>query len=123
MNRWHTARFFAKHGSEYLSPSEVVSRLRGEFRYVEVDLQQGDEHVKSMVEQLTRMQDLEPPPASSEEIERLKAARGQALFVCIFDEPQSEDAVLTTEVDPIVWTERCHSLATLSPVVPTGGPG
>jgi hypothetical protein len=31
--------------------------------------------------------------------------------------------VATCEVDPIVWTERCHSLATLSPVVPTGGPG
>jgi hypothetical protein len=58
------SRLFPKSGHTWLSPAEVVERLRSEFSTVTVDRKQGAAHVGKMIYQLTRLLDLTPPPAS-----------------------------------------------------------
>ncbi len=89
-----------KSGSTYLSPSEVIARLQSHFKHVEIDQRQGEAHVDKMVDQLTRMQFLTPPPATPEEIERLRSLRAQAVFVMFCDDSDSEHSYLTTTVIP-----------------------
>jgi hypothetical protein len=93
-------KLFSKPGNDYLAPSAVVARLRAHFNHVETDPQQGAVHVTRMVEQLTRMQFLKQPPATPEEIERLRGLREQSVCVTFFDDPASPDACLTTTIIP-----------------------
>lgn len=93
-------KLFPKSGNKYLSPSEVITRLQAHFEHVEINQHQGATHVDKMVDQLTRMRFLSPPPATPEDIERLRSYRSQAVFVKFCDEPDSEHAYLTTTVIP-----------------------
>lgn len=54
-------KLFPKPGSDYLSPPEVVARLRFHFRHVQIDPQGGQTHVDNMFNQFARMQFLTPP--------------------------------------------------------------
>src|SRR5579884_3541456 len=89
-----------KPGGNYLAPSDVIARLRSHFSHVEIDARQGEAVVNQMVDQLTRMQFLEPPPATPEDIQRLRSLRGQAVSVTVADDPDSEKAWLTTTLIP-----------------------
>jgi hypothetical protein len=93
-------RLFPKPGSDYLSPPEVIARLRSHFKHVRIDPEQGEAHVNKMVDQLTRMQLLTPPPATPEEIEHLRGLRGEAVFVMFADNPAFGEAYLTTTIIP-----------------------
>jgi hypothetical protein len=93
-------KLFPKLGSNCLSSSEVIARLKSHFKHVETDPEQGEAHVNKMVDQLTRMQFLTPPPATAEDIERLRSLRGQAVFVAFADDADSADACLTTTIIP-----------------------
>jgi hypothetical protein len=93
-------KLFPKPSSSFLSPAEVVSRLRAEFRHIAVDQQQGVAHAGQLIAQLERMKDLEPPPASPEEIQRLRSLQNQALFITLSDEAMSEFAYLAFGVIP-----------------------
>jgi hypothetical protein len=93
-------KLFPKSGSPYLTPTEVIARLHSHFRHVETDPDGGAAYLNSMVAQLTRMQDLSPPPAAPEEVERLRSLRGEAVSVVFCDDPRSEYAYLATTVIP-----------------------
>src|SRR4051812_5763816 len=93
-------KLFPKPGCDYLSPSDVIARLRSYFKHVQVDSQRGEAHVTRMVDQLTRMQFLTPPPATPEEIEHLQSLRGEAVFVLFADTSDFGDAYLTTTAIP-----------------------
>src|SRR5262249_10873694 len=87
-------RLFPKPGSGALSSSDIIDRLRAEFRHVEVDHRQGIENAERMIAQLERMRQLSPAPASDDEIERLTRLREQAVFVVVSDNPEEADAYL-----------------------------
>jgi hypothetical protein len=89
-----------KSGCDYLSPSEVITRLQAGFKYVDLDPHQGQLRVDQMADQLTRMQFLTPPPATLEEIDRLRSLRKQAVFVTFYDNSDSEYCYLSTTVIP-----------------------
>jgi hypothetical protein len=93
-------KLFPKSGNPYLTPAEVIARLQAHFGYVETDPQRGADHVDSMVAQLARMQFLSPPPATPEQIERLRSVRSQAVLVVFSDDASSEYAYLTTTLIP-----------------------
>jgi hypothetical protein len=89
-------RLYPKEGGRYLSPTEVIERLKQEFAQVEVDVAKGEVHVLRMIEQLARMQDFTPPPASPEDIERLRSVKNEARFVTVMSKSKDEDAYLST---------------------------
>jgi hypothetical protein len=53
-----------------------------------------------MVAQFVRMRDLSPPPATPDQIERLRKLRERAIFVTFSDDPHDEDARLRTCLIP-----------------------
>jgi len=93
-------RLVPKEGGRYLPPGEVIERLQQEFAQVDVDIAKGEVHVLNMIAQLTRMQDFSPPPASSEDIERLRSAKNEARYVTVMGESKDQDAYLTTCIIP-----------------------
>lgn len=93
-------RLFPRTGHKWLSPPEVVERLRSEFSTVKVDRKQGEAHVVRMIDQLTRMLHLTPPPASEAEIDRLRSVREQAVFLMFGESTDSDNGYLGTTVIP-----------------------
>src|ERR1700722_10550745 len=93
-------KLFPPPGSDFLSPSDIVARLRSHFRHVQVDSQGGQTHLDKMVDQLTRMQFLTPPPATPEQIDRLRRVRAEAVLGAFADDPASEDTWLSTAMIP-----------------------
>ena len=97
-------------GNSYLSPDEVVRRLREEFDVVETDAEQGREHVQELVRRCLKA-------GREETIDRLQKARDAALMVVISDEPISQDGRLRFAVipgEPIIvgyWSGRHQRLA------------
>jgi hypothetical protein len=93
-------KLFPKPGNHYLSPPEVIARLRSHFKHVQIDPQRGEAHVNKMLDQLTRMQFLTPPPVTPEEIKHLRSLRGEPVFVLFADNPARGDACLTATIIP-----------------------
>jgi hypothetical protein len=93
-------RLYPKEGGRYLSPTEVIEKLKQEFAHVEVDAAKGEVHILNMIAQLIRMQDFSPPPASPEDIERLRSVKNEARYVTVMSESMDQDAYLTTCIIP-----------------------
>jgi hypothetical protein len=89
-----------KPGSPYHSPANVIDQLRAEFLRVTVNAQKGAENVGKTIAQLNRMKTLSPPPASEEEIERLRSVQEQAVAVTFSDEASPEYAYLEVTLTP-----------------------
>ncbi|HEX4796875.1 MAG TPA: hypothetical protein VH370_23995 [Humisphaera sp.] len=93
-------RLFPKAGFPFLAPTAVVDLLKREFNVVQVDVQEGRLHVEKLVEQLRRLQHLQSPPASEDEIERLEKSREESLYVVVADEHDHGPAYLKTYLIP-----------------------
>jgi hypothetical protein len=77
-------RLSPKVGQPYLSPSEVVRRLRDEFDFVDADREAGADHVGDMIAQFLRMR------APQEIIEAHRKAQPEAIQISVADEPAGE---------------------------------
>src|SRR4051812_8996384 len=73
-----------KHGRDYLTPSEVVRRLREEFAIVQADQDAGADHVGDMIAQFLRMR------APREIIEAHRKAQPEAIRVTVADEAEGK---------------------------------
>jgi hypothetical protein len=95
-------------GQPFLSPDEVVNRLREELPHVCVDREAGSDHVGDMIVQFLRMKEgyqqrKSPPPEAAkldEHIERLTRSRGDALYASIDGSPADDDAAISFAVVP-----------------------
>jgi len=79
---------------------EAINRLSSEFANFHADREKGSEYVRQMLQQLTKMKHLTPPPATNEEITRLEGLQGESIFVSISDEANSGVSYLTTCIIP-----------------------
>lgn len=77
-------RLTPRPGQPFLSPSEVVRRLRVEFARVEADPNAGADHVGDMIAQFLRMR------APQEIVEVHRRVQEQAVRVEVADEPTGE---------------------------------
>ncbi len=80
-------------GKPFLSPEEVVRRLRDEFEIADVDAEEGRDQAQNMLLQLIKMQQ-GGLSGCEEKIERTQKVQADALMVTVSDEPQSENALL-----------------------------
>ncbi|ADB15123.1 hypothetical protein Psta_0433 [Pirellula staleyi DSM 6068] len=80
-------RLSPKSGRSYLTPSEVVRRLREEFAIVDTDRDAGADHVGDMIAQFLRMR------APDEIVEAHRKAQPEAVWVTVADEPSGERAL------------------------------
>jgi hypothetical protein len=86
-------------GKPFLEPAEVVSRLRDEFDIVEVDADEGRDHIQAMLLQFIKMKQ-GGMAGCDEHIEHLQKVEADALMVVIADDRKSEDALLRFAVIP-----------------------
>jgi hypothetical protein len=101
-------RLAPKPGADYLAPTEIVERVRGEFGYADADIEAGADHVGDMIEHLLRIKAgyarwKNPPPESAEldgAISRLGAVRQDAIMLTFGDDPASEFAYVNLAVLP-----------------------
>jgi hypothetical protein len=102
--------------TSYLEPEEVVRRLRQEFEVVDLDPDQGREHVQGMVRRLLKMES-GGAVGMDVHIDRLQKARDGTVMVIIADDDRSPDGRLKFAVipgEPIIvgyWSGRHQRLA------------
>jgi hypothetical protein len=78
-------KLFPFEGNDYLSPVEIIERLKLEFEYVEVDEEAGQGYIGDMIARILRMPD--SLPGKQERLDELQEARQQAVFVAFGDDP------------------------------------
>jgi hypothetical protein len=93
-------RLYAREGHGLLTPRVVVSRLEGEFPYVEASEDEGRHHVGGIIRQLRKLQEAGNIPVDLDYLERLKKAQRGSIFVYFGDDPGSETACLSTAIIP-----------------------
>jgi len=93
-------RLYAREGKRLLTPRVVVSRLEGEFAYVEASEDEGRHHVGGIIRQLRKLQEAGNIPVDLDYLERLKKAQRGSIFVYFGDDPGSETACLNTAIIP-----------------------
>ena len=91
-------------GRIYLTPSEVVRRLREEFAVVDVDGDAGADHVGDMIAQFLRMR------APEEIVEAHRRAQSEAIQVTIADEPEGDPSLTFVVMPDDVVFIGYHSL-------------
>ena len=95
-------------GMPHLAPSEIVSRLRDSFEYVDSSAKAGSDHVGGMSAHFLRMKggckdrkDLSEFPTEIDTmIERLEAARSEAIEIVIAENPTDEDTCVSFVATP-----------------------
>jgi len=111
-----THKLIPADGTSYLAPEEVVRRLNDEFEVVETDVEEGRDHVQSMILQFIKMQ-TGGKAGCDVHIERLQNVRDAAVMVVIADDIRSQDGRLRFAVipeEPIIvgyWSGRHQRLA------------
>lgn len=88
---------------EYLSPAEIVDRLKREFRFVTVDKERGYQGVVDLIawlEELKIRGKTAGPVPIDEQIALYEAMKDEVLDVIITDDEHPGDAVLSTSLQP-----------------------
>jgi hypothetical protein len=93
-------RLHAREGRPLLLPRVVVSRLEGEFAYVEASEDEGRRHVAAIIRQLLRLQDAGHVQVDTAYLERLKKAQRGSIYVYFGDDPGDESGCLSTAIIP-----------------------
>ena len=95
-------RLSPKPGRHYLTPSEVVRRLREEFAIVQADQDAGADHVGDMIAQFLRMR-------PQEIIETHRKAQTEAIRVTVADEAEGEACLSFVAMPDDGLFIGCHS--------------
>lgn len=93
-------RLTTRNGGRYLSPLEVVRRLKSEFAYVETNPEEGSRHVLEVLQQLLAIKRAGEIPVDEECLSRLERVQQSAICVYFGDDLSSEAALLRTPVVP-----------------------
>ena len=77
-------KLYPHEGAPWLDNQDVIERLRDEFECVEVDAEQGRDHVADMIAATLRFSDA--MPGKQERIEELQRLQDVSVFVCFGDD-------------------------------------
>jgi hypothetical protein len=78
-------KLFPREGQSFLSPEEIVARLREEFRYVEVDPEGGADHVGDMIAYMLRLN------VAQAIVNELRQAQPRARRITVSDEATTSE--------------------------------
>jgi hypothetical protein len=87
-----------KANQPYLTPKEVVGRLRRAFKYVDASASRGAKSIDQSIEYMLSAQKT-GAPFTDEEIERLRSVRRKSIDIIIADASEP-DVVLSVLVEP-----------------------
>ena len=88
-----------KAGQPYLSPEEVVRRLKNNFKYVDASASRGAAPIEQGIAYMVSARQ-SGAPYTDEEIERLRGVKDKAIDVIVADESRADLAYLSVLIEP-----------------------
>ena len=80
-------KLFPREGSDYLPVEEVIERLRSEFDYVEIDEEEGRDHVGGMIAATLRFSD--ELPWKQERLKTLQKLQRHSVYIFFGDHSEA----------------------------------